>query len=120
LAIPAATANTILIADDEAPIRIILRQVLETEGGLQFLDLFLKNRQELCLVVFDIKMPGRTGSECLNDVRQAMPNLPALMISGYDPDGPTMEQPDFPTKFMPKSFRIAEIKNAIYELRDTR
>jgi DNA-binding NtrC family response regulator len=96
LAIPAATANTILIADDEALIRIILRQVL------------------------DIKMPGRTGWECLNDVRQAMPNLPALMISGYDPDGPTMEQPDFPTKFMPKSFTIAEIKNAIYELRDVR
>lgn len=128
LAVLAGTANTILIADDEKPIRVILRQVFETEGfevleaedGLQFVDLFEKNRDELCLVVLDIKMPGRTGWQCLDDVRQVMPDLPALMISGYDPDGPTLERPDFATKFMSKPFRIAEVKNAIYGLLDAK
>tara|TARA_R110002072_G_scaffold2252_2_gene18574 strand:- start:35536 stop:37134 length:1599 start_codon:yes stop_codon:yes gene_type:complete len=118
--------STILIADDETPIRVILRQVLEMEGfdvveaedGLQFLELFKLNKNKLCLVILDIKMPGRTGWQCLDEVRRTLPDLPALMISGYDPDGPTIERPDYATKFMPKPFRIAEVKDSIYELLD--
>lgn len=117
--------NTVLIADDEMPIRVILRQVLEMEGydvleaedGVRFLELYKENRPEICAVVLDIKMPGRTGWQCLDEVRQVSPNLPALIISGYDPEGPTIERPDYAMKFLAKPFRIAEVKTSIQELR---
>jgi signal transduction histidine kinase/ActR/RegA family two-component response regulator len=119
-----SAANTILLADDEKPIRVILRQVLEMDGytvieaedGNRFLELFEAQQEEICAVVLDIKMPGRTGWQCLDEVRRVSPNLPALIISGYDPEGPNIERPDHAMKFIAKPFRIAEVKKAIQEL----
>jgi signal transduction histidine kinase/CheY-like chemotaxis protein len=119
-------ANTILIADDETPIRVILRQVLEMDGfevveaedGNRFLELFECHKSDICAIVLDVKMPGRTGWQCLDEVRQVAPELPALIISGYDPEGPTIERPDHAMRFLAKPFRIAEVKKAIHELRN--
>ena len=121
------TVNTILIADDEKPIRVILRQVMEMDGydvieaedGNRFLELFDLHHEEICAVVLDIKMPGKTGWQCLDEVRRVAPNLPALIISGYDPEGPNIERPDRAMKFIAKPFRIAEVKKAMQELRSS-
>lgn len=118
--------NTILIADDESPIRVILRQVLETEGfavldaedGDCFVELFKQHQADICLVVLDIKMPGRSGWQCLDAARQLVPELPALIVSGYDPEGPTLERPDYALKFLAKPFRIAAVKQAVSGLLD--
>jgi signal transduction histidine kinase/CheY-like chemotaxis protein len=116
--------NTILIADDESPIRVIVRQVLEMEGfdvldaedGDCFVELFEQHQADICLVVLDIRMPGRSGWECLAEARRLVPELPALIVSGYDPEGPTLERPDYALKFLAKPFRIAEVKQAVTSL----
>lgn len=114
--------KSILIADDERPIRAILRQLFENEGykvceaedGLQFSERFASHKAELCAVVLDVKMPGKSGWQCLAEVREVSKELPVLMISGYDPEGASA--PDPAMRFVAKPFRIAEIQSTFREL----
>ncbi|MFT4797244.1 MAG: signal transduction histidine kinase/ActR/RegA family two-component response regulator [Sulfitobacter sp.] len=116
--------NLILIADDESPIRMILRQVLEMQGfevleaedGNRFGELFKQHQAKICLVVLDVKMPGRSGWQCLDQARGFVPGLPALIVSGYDPEGPTIQCPDYALKFLAKPFGIAEVRQAVVDL----
>lgn len=117
-------SNQILIADDEQAIRMILRQLLESAGyevieaadGTAFVDLFGELKNELCAVILDVKMPGKTGWQCLEEVRAFSPDLPVLMISGYDPHGPESAGPDEAMQLLAKPFRIAEVRDTISEL----
>ena len=79
----------ILIADDDAPNRALMRFVLETQGGhavraadsataaLQLLQI-----GEPDLLVLDVAMPGTSGLELCRDLRRSGA-LPVLMVSGH-------------------------------------
>ena len=84
-------AYTILIADDEAEIRDLLRLYLENEqytvleaaDGTEALRLFRSVHVDLCLL--DIMMPGMDGYHVLKELRK-ISNLPVLMLSARDQD----------------------------------
>ena len=77
----------ILITDDEKSIRNILRDilefekysVLEAENGEEALSLI--GKEEIDLVILDIKMKGMDGIEVLEKIKEAIPELPVIMIS---------------------------------------
>jgi two-component system nitrogen regulation response regulator NtrX len=79
----------ILVIDDEAAIRESLRMILEYEqyecvgaaSGPEGLDLI--RREMADLVVLDIKMPGMTGLETLQELRRVDEGLPVAMMSGH-------------------------------------
>jgi two-component system, NarL family, invasion response regulator UvrY len=81
----------ILIADDHAVVRAGLRQfiaahddlsvVAEAANGNEVMDTI--RNTELDVVVLDISMPGRSGIDILNSLRQARPELPVLILSGF-------------------------------------
>ncbi|MEO1076328.1 MAG: response regulator, partial [Bacteroidota bacterium] len=79
----------ILIADDEAPIRRTLRDILEYEGydieeaadGAEALKLAKTGEHDLMLL--DIKMPKRDGMEVLETLSGTDLGLPVVMISGH-------------------------------------
>lgn len=81
----------ILIIEDEAAIRNVLREILteedksfkveEAENGEQGLDLIKENDYDL--VICDIKMPKKDGLEVLQLALRINPDLPFLMISGH-------------------------------------
>ncbi len=81
--------SVILVVDDERSIRRTLREILEYEGyeveeaedGESALARLRDNRYDL--VLLDIKMPKRDGMDVLATVRQEIPELPVLMISGH-------------------------------------
>ncbi len=80
---------TILIIDDERPIRNSLRDILEYEkmkiddaaDGREALELLQKNKYDLALC--DIKMPGMDGIELLEKMMKINPDMPVIMISGH-------------------------------------
>ena len=84
-------AYTILVADDEAEIRNLLRLYLENENyivleaadGEEALRLFGTEHVDLCLL--DIMMPKMDGYHVLKEMRRAG-NLPVLMLSAKDQD----------------------------------
>src|SRR5208282_2146875 len=81
----------ILVADDHAIVRKGLKETLEEElGGLTFgeaennqqvLDKIWKEKWDL--VMLDINMEQRSGLEVLEEIRQARPKLPVLILSMY-------------------------------------
>lgn len=79
----------ILIVDDEANLRKVLRTLLAQDGhqphavadGFAALD-FLKHH-ELDLVITDLKMPQMTGLELLHQVQKLRPGLPVILITAH-------------------------------------
>ena len=79
----------ILITDDEKSIRNILRDilefekygVLEAENGEEALSMI--GKEEIDLVILDIKMKGMDGIEVLEKIKEQIPELPVIMISGH-------------------------------------
>lgn len=81
----------ILLADDHALVRKGLKETLdedigkfefgEAEDGRQVLELVHKRKWDL--VILDLSMGGRGGLEVLEEIRQAQPALPVLVLSMY-------------------------------------
>jgi putative two-component system response regulator len=77
----------ILVVDDEAPIRRLLRQKLSKEGYLceeadsavQTLDKLRSSPIEL--VILDIKMPGKSGIELLPEIKANYPDTAVIMAT---------------------------------------
>ena len=84
-------ASTILVVDDERGIQNICRRFLEAEGydvllassGEEGLDVFDENARDISLVLLDLTMPGVGGGEVLAELRNADPDLPVIILSGY-------------------------------------
>jgi CheY-like chemotaxis protein len=82
---------TILIAEDERPVRMLLRVVLEAAGarviegddGLQALRL-LDLHPEVDIVCTDMNMPQLDGLGVITGVRNRRPGLPIVVCSALD------------------------------------
>ena len=80
---------TILIIDDENSIRSTLKEilvyekylVLEASNGIEGIELIKK--EQIDLVLCDIKMPKMDGLEVLQQSQIIQPDLPFIMISGH-------------------------------------
>lgn len=81
----------ILIADDEAEIRDVLRLYLEKDGydvteaadGIEAMEKLRKESPDL--VILDIMMPGLDGYRVLRNIRENN-NIPVIMLSAKDTD----------------------------------
>jgi len=83
--------SKILIIEDEAAIRRVLKKIIseesnsyevfEAEDGMQGVELIKENDYDL--VLCDIKMPKMDGVEVLQYSKKLKPELPFLMISGH-------------------------------------
>ena len=83
--------SNILIIEDEASIRRVLRKIIseendtyavdEAEDGLLGLEMILQKDYDL--VLCDIKMPKMDGVEVLERVKKVKPEIPVIMISGH-------------------------------------
>jgi len=88
---PAPAASTILIVEDEAGIRALMRRILDREGyhlleaghGKAALELSRNHPGTIDLLVTDVVMPEMSGFELARSLRAIRPDLRVLFISGY-------------------------------------
>jgi two-component system invasion response regulator UvrY len=84
----------VLIADDHAIVRRGLKQVILEEypsamiGEVADAEDLLKEviSRDWNIVICDMNMPGRSGLDALNQIKQASPHLPVLIMSMYPED----------------------------------
>jgi putative two-component system response regulator len=85
--------ETLLVVDDEAAIRRLLRQKLSAEGyrceeaGDPEQVLPMLDTNPIALVVLDIKMPGKTGIELLPEIKSGYPDTAVIMATAISEIG---------------------------------
>ena len=89
-------SETILLVEDEAPVRSVTRQLLERNGytvleaadGRTALSLINgeQDRVHVDLLLTDVIMPGMSGRELADQMKARRPQLRVLFMSGYTDD----------------------------------
>ncbi len=108
--------ETVLVVDDEDDVRRLLvdvlrigaYHVLEARDGEQALKLVEELATPLELLVTDIVMPGLTGMELADQLREKHPALKVLFMSGYAERERVRKLHDR-EQFIPKPFLPAEL-----------
>jgi len=80
----------ILIVDDNPNMSSLLAEMLEifefnskrAGNGQEALDIL--NKDNFSMVITDLRMPEMSGSELLKNIKKKYPDLPVLVISGYN------------------------------------
>lgn len=114
------TGARLLIVEDEAQLRDLLRRYLERAGyeaetfagSKEALLRFEAEPERFSLVITDLTLPGLNGEELIDRMRAINPKLRALILSGY-PHEPTKPLTYFLQKpFLPKML-VEEIGRAM-------
>ena len=120
---PQRGSETILLAEDEAYVRSMVRTALERQGyrviavenGPAALARWRDNPQGIDLLLTDIVMPeGMTGYDLADTLRDDRPDLPIIFSSGYDPAMLAgRRRPAASALFLRKPYDIAGLLRAV-------
>jgi PAS domain S-box-containing protein len=91
---PVQANETILVVEDEEPLRRAMERILRAAGYRVFLAggadearaIFDRSPEAVDLVVTDIIMPGKNGAKMAADLRKRKPGQKVLFISGFAGD----------------------------------
>jgi PAS domain S-box-containing protein len=117
--------GTVLLVDDEEPLRIIGSALLKAMGfsvmtaanGCKALELFTEQRAAIDLVLMDEMMPEKGGLETYEILREQYPYLPIVICSGYTIDDIQEKIAADPcSAVIQKPYRPNELRNTLTEL----
>jgi CheY-like chemotaxis protein len=91
---PARGTETVLLVDNEAPVRALMREILRMHGyvvleaasGEEALEQSARHPGPIDLVVADVVMPGLSGRELVERLADGRPRIRALYVSGHGED----------------------------------
>ena len=113
--------ETILVVDDEAGIRELIRKILSREryrvleaGSAEEAQAAARG-QQIDLLITDVMLPGINGPELARRMQQAAPRLKALFISGHT--GSAIIPPG--AAFLAKPFTLAALLEKVRETLNT-
>lgn len=86
---PESGGNTILYAEDEPVVRMLVRRLLRNAGytvvavadGAEALRVFRQQRDDIALVLLDVNMPRMRGDEALEAMRAEHPDVKAMFMT---------------------------------------
>jgi DNA-binding NtrC family response regulator len=81
--------NEILVVDDEAIVGRLIKRNLADDNlfvstlpdGSKVLETILQKKP--CLVVLDVRMPGKDGFEVLQEIKKELPDVPVAILTAY-------------------------------------
>lgn len=121
-ALAQAPSGTALVVDDMPAVRSVCGQilqhlgmeVLQAGGGARALDLVSGDPDAITVVFLDLSMPGMAGEEVLRELHRLRPDLPVVLMSGYEARvGTRSLQGGGPVTFLQKPFRSEQVKEAL-------
>ena len=89
--LPSRGSETILLAEDHEGLRQSAQEMLETLGsrvivasdGLEAVQLFKRNREQIAMAVLDVVMPGISGPDAYLQMAAIRPDLRVVFSTGY-------------------------------------
>lgn len=115
---------TILLVEDEPAVRTFIRRGLDKRGYrvLAFADpgealaFATADLGAFDAVVTDLVMPTMSGTDLARRLAELRPDLPILLITGYDPEGEVAVL----TAYLRKPFSVSELDAAVRAMLDRR
>ncbi|MBI5213323.1 MAG: PAS domain S-box protein [Nitrospirae bacterium] len=91
---PKGGTETVLVADDDTSIRMLIKEVLQGFGytviedadGSEAVSRFAENKDAVRLLLLDVVMPRKNGREAYEEIRAVMPDVKVIFMSGYTAD----------------------------------
>jgi PAS domain S-box-containing protein len=120
-------AETILLVEDAARVRDVVREILEMSGyavlkashGAEALEVSRRHQGPIDLMVSDVVMPGMSGSELAQHLRPLRPEMKVLYMSGYTDDAIVRHGVlAADTAFLPKPFSPDALTRKVREVLD--
>jgi CheY-like chemotaxis protein len=121
--------ETVLFAEDEMPIRLLGRRILENVGykvieardGKEAVKLYKENSDQIDILLFDVMMPNMDGQDAYNEICSINPGVSVVFASAYgsiniDDKIFTREN----TAYVQKPFKAAELLAAVRLTLDAR
>jgi CheY-like chemotaxis protein len=118
------TGQTILLVDDESPVRALVTDVLVEAGyevlpaanGDEALEIARHHRGGIHLLLADLIMPGLNGREVAEHFRGLRPGSKILFMSGFAADVLRKVSGGTPTPFLAKPFSPAQLRERVGEV----
>ncbi|HKH91801.1 MAG TPA: PAS domain S-box protein [Gemmatimonadaceae bacterium] len=118
-------SDVVLLVEDEDGVRRVARRalemqgyrVLEATGGAEALELACSN-PAIGLLVTDVMMPGFLGPALAESVREIVPGLPVLYMSGHADEGARDGLVDPAIPFLAKPFTPSQLAQKVREVLD--
>jgi signal transduction histidine kinase/ActR/RegA family two-component response regulator len=115
--LPAPAGQQVLVVDDDAPLREVMRGVLDRAGyrvrvadsGARALEQLQGDASPIDLLVSDVVMFGMNGVELARCARAQLPHLPVLFVSGHAPELADSAKLELGTEFLAKPFGPEEL-----------
>jgi nitrogen-specific signal transduction histidine kinase/CheY-like chemotaxis protein len=124
---PRGGYETLLLVDDEDPVRDFAEQILSRYGytvitaasGEKALDVYLQKKGEIDLVILDLIMPGMGGRKCLEKLLDINERVKIIIASGYSLEGFAKETVEMGARsFLNKPYESRTILRAVREVLD--
>ena len=119
---PEEGTGTILLVEDEAPVRYFASRVLEGRGytvveadnGDNALKLLEDEQLHVDVFISDVVMPGSNGPTWVRKALAERPDTRVIFVSGYAHDPVTADQSDIPgAVFLPKPFSLEKLADTV-------
>jgi two-component system response regulator PilR (NtrC family) len=117
---PNINKSKILIVDDDQSLREFLEILLAKEGydvyskssGEKALQLL--NKEDISLVITDVRMPGIDGMSLLKQIKNKYPDIPVILITAFASlDTAMLAMKEGAWDYLAKPFRIEEIREVV-------
>jgi len=116
--------HTILLVEDEPFVREATRFILESAGfevlpvedAAAALKVYEESDHAVDLVMTDMILPGRTGEQLGQELRQRSPNVTVLITSGYSNVDCATDEPHSNTYFLAKPYSRRGLVGKIEEI----
>lgn len=118
-------SGTILLVEDETPVRIFASRaltnkgytVLEADSAETALEVVEREGGRIQIIISDVIMPGMTGPEMVEKIIEQYPDLKVIFISGYAEDAfidSYGSEREF--NFLPKPFTLKQLASKVKEV----
>ncbi|GAV19415.1 two-component system, sporulation sensor kinase A [Mariprofundus micogutta] len=117
----AGRGETILLVDDEANLRMTGAEVLTRMGyhvlqaadGLEAVEEFIANEDDVAVILMDIVMPNLGGVAAAQEIWKRNSNVKVIFCTGYDKEEVTDEKDLRGSAFISKPYRVDELGQLI-------
>jgi DNA-binding NtrC family response regulator len=114
--------GTVLVVDDDPMVRDVATAILQrlsltvvaAPGGAEAVELMKDGPDRFDLALLDLTMPDMSGSETLLAIHEVRPDMPVIIMSGYNEAEASGRFPaDEPAGFLEKPFSTKGLSAAV-------